>query len=129
MEVEIYNPHDKPESELPTIFGFNNGGRENWWNAALFAEDGTPLGGHICSNESFMAWDLGIKKGSRSDRHEDFKKHYPDGYKMEFVSYHDVNNHEGLQAAFKLYDLNKPKMPEGITTPGVTIEVAEEEPK
>ena len=102
MEVEIYNPHGKSEDELPTIFGFNNGGQPEFIHGQLIAEDGVPMGSHLCSSELFMLMDLGICKGARPDRHEGFKKYYPDGYKMEFVSYGDVDGHKGLQKAFKL---------------------------
>lgn len=101
MEYAVYNPHNKPLEELPVIYGFNNGGSSGWYHGQLIAQDGTPLGSHICSEEGFMYGDLGIREGSRPDRHEGFQKHYPDGYRMDFVSYENVNAHEGLQAAFK----------------------------
>lgn len=97
MIFEVYNPNDRPLNELPTIYGFNYGGHEDFLEGVLLAEDGTYLGGHICSNESFMLSDLGILKGARPDRHEGFRKKYPDGYKMEFVSYEKVRFHTGLQ--------------------------------
>ena len=97
----IYNPHNKPVEELPVIYGFNNGGSDGWYSAALISEDGHGLGGHACSHEGYMPSDLGVLEGSRSDRHEDFKKHYPDGYRMDFVKYGDVKNHEGLKLAFE----------------------------
>jgi len=100
MEYEVYNPHGRPASELPVIYGFNNGGPVGFLDACLMAEDGTYLGGHICSSEGFMLGDLGIRKGSRPDRHETFRAHYPDGYRMDFVSYDAVPACVGLQAAF-----------------------------
>lgn len=103
MEYEIYNPHNKPIEDLPVIYGFNNGGSHDWWQAQLIAEDGTLLGGHICSNEDFMRGDLGITKGSYPKRHETFRKHYPDGYKMDFVSGADARIHAGLNKAFENY--------------------------
>lgn len=97
----IHNPHDKPIEELPTIYGFNNGGSDGWYSGVLLAEDGTHLGGHICSNESFMLGDLGILEGRRLDRHETFQKHYPDGYRMEFVSSKELDRHEGFKRALE----------------------------
>jgi len=94
----VYNPHNKAEEDLPFIYGFNNGGEPGWYNGVLMAEDGTHLGGHICSKEGYMYHDLGILEGTRTDRHEDFQKHYPDGYRMLFVT--NPREHEGLQAAF-----------------------------
>lgn len=99
----VYNPHHKDLDDLPTIYGFNNGGSHQMLQAVLMAEDGTSLGSHCCSAECYMPHDLGILEDTRPDRHDDFKKHYPDGYKMEFVSYNHVSDHEGLQKAFKAY--------------------------
>jgi hypothetical protein len=98
----IFNPQNKPIDELPVIYGFNNGGSNEFYYAQLIAEDGTRLGSHICSSEQFMYGDLGILEGFRPDRHEAFKKHYPNGYRMDFISLNDVKNHVALQKAFKL---------------------------
>ena len=95
----VFNPKDKAFSDLPIIYGFNNGGSAGWWSAQLIAEDGMGLGGHLCSAEGYMLHDLGILEGTRPDRHENFKEHYPDGYRMEFVGYNDVREHEGITAA------------------------------
>lgn len=97
----VYNPHDKPLEELPVIYGFNNGGSPGWYSGCLLAEDGTGLGGHICSAEGYMPHDLGIVEGSRPDRHEGFRQHYPDGYRMDFVSMRDVRSHAGIEAAYQ----------------------------
>lgn len=97
----VYNPNNKPLSELPIIYGYNNGGSYEWYEGVLMAEDGTYLGGHICSHEGYMYHDLGILEGTREDRHETFRQHYPDGYRMDFVSYDDVLTHEGLTEAYK----------------------------
>lgn len=97
----VFNPHGKPIEELPVIYGFNNGGSSYFLQGALIAEDGTALGGHGCSAEGYMYHDLGIMEGSRPDRHEDFQKHYPDGYRMDFVGYADVFTHPGLLAAIQ----------------------------
>lgn len=102
-----FNPHNKPLDELPVIYGFNNGGSPKWYSAVLLAEDGTGLGGHICSDEGYMTHDLGILEGSRPDRHEEFRKHYPDGYRMDFVSAKDVLTHSGLESAYQLNQAKK----------------------
>lgn len=109
MEMEgkpyaVFNPHNKPVDDLPVIFGFNNGGSSGWFSAQLIAEDGTGLGGHICSHEGYMRHDLGILEGTRADRHETFRKHYPDGYRMAFVSHDEV---EQCQPLLKAFELNK----------------------
>lgn len=99
----IFNPQGKPLNELPTIYGFNNGGRPGWYYAVALAEDGTYLGGHCCSAECYMRHDLGILEGTRTDRHEnDYQKHYPDGYRMAFVKTEDIEGHEALQKVFEL---------------------------
>jgi hypothetical protein len=100
----VFNPHSKPLGELPVIYGFNNGGSGDWWSACLLAEDGTGLGSHICSSESYMPHDLGVLEGSRPDRHDGFQKHYQDGYRMDFIGEAEVRarSHPGLELAYKL---------------------------
>lgn len=97
----IFNPQSKDLYYLPKIYGFNNGGRDQWYEGILLAEDGTYLGGHLCSHERYMEHDLGILEGSRPDRHESFKKHYPDGYRMDFIGLNEVDGHEGLRMAYQ----------------------------
>lgn len=99
--LAVFNPHDKPIAELPVIYGFNNGGSPGWMSAGLLAEDGTALGGHVCSSEGYMPHDLGVIEGARPDRHETFRQHYPDGYRMEFVPANQVLAHAGLTAAYE----------------------------
>lgn len=101
MELEIYNPKNRPVEELPVIYGFNNGGSPQWYNAVLVAQDGTGMGSHVCSHEGYIPGDLGLLKGSRPDRHEGFREHYPDGYRMEYVPPEEVMTHPGLDAAVK----------------------------
>jgi hypothetical protein len=98
--MKITNKENKMSK--PKIFCFSNivgGGRA----AYAMAEDGTVLGSHWCSPEGYITGDLGVNPGSRPDRHEnDYSKHYPDGYEMEFVPSREIDNHEGLQKAFAL---------------------------
>jgi len=58
--------------QVHTIYCFNNGGREGWMHAVAIADDGHCLAQHICTNESFMPYDLGIV-GER--KHENYNKH------------------------------------------------------
>lgn len=102
MNVAMHNPNGVDPATLPRIYGFNNGGPPGWFSGVLLAEDGTGLGGHLCSHEGYMPHDLGIVESSRPDRHETFRAHYPDGYVMEFVGHGDVRAHEGLMAAIRL---------------------------
>ena len=98
----VYNPHGKPVEELPVIYGFNNGGAHGMLSAVLVAQDGTGLGGHCCSSEGYMPHDLGVLEGSRPDRHQEFRAHYPRGYRMEFVGYDAVRGNAGLVEALRL---------------------------
>lgn len=97
----VYNPHDQPLHMLPVIYGFNNGGAPDFLAGVLLAEDGSCLGSHICSDEGYMRHDLGILEGSRPDRHETFREHYPDGYRMDFVGAEEVTGHIGLTEAYR----------------------------
>ncbi len=108
MRTAIFNPYNRPVDELPTIYGFNNGGPPGFVDAVLIAQDGTVLGGHCCSAECFMPIDLGVIEGHRLDRHEGFQKHYPDGYRMAFVGYAEVDTNEGLKAAFRAHEALSP---------------------
>jgi hypothetical protein len=105
--VAVYNPKDNYVMALPVIYGFNNGGGGDMWFAQLIAQDGTALGSHCCSHEGFMPGDLGIIEGTRPDRHEGFRRHYPDGYRMEFVPGSEVKRHAGLKEAFRLNRANR----------------------
>ncbi len=102
-KLAVFNPLNKPEAELPVIYGFNNGGSPGWMDAQLLAQDGTHQGSHLCSSEAYMPADLGCLEGTASSRHEGFKTHYPEGYRMEFVGHADVPTHPGLNAAIQLY--------------------------
>lgn len=112
IPIAVHNPHDKPVAELPVIYGFNNGGSAGWYHAQLISEDGMGLGAHICSAEGYMYSDLGILEGSAPGRHEDFRKHYPDGYRMAFVSFAEVEKHPGLTEACRLNQLKAKKAEE-----------------
>lgn len=105
----IYNPNNVPPETLPVIFGFNNGGSGDWWYAQLITEDGYAIGGHCCSSEAYMPYDLGVLEGSRPDRHEGFRKHYPNGYRMEFVRGDQCDTHAGLQSAIARHREGRPE--------------------
>ena len=100
--VAVFNPNGLPAQDLPVIYGFNNGGSPGWMFAELLAADGTHLGSHCCSSEAYMPADLGVLQGTRPDRHETFKAHYTNGYRMEFVGHEFVDEHAGIKAAFAL---------------------------
>lgn len=122
----VFNPGGKAVDTLPVIYGFNNGGQHGWMDAVLLAEDGTYLGGHVCSHEGYMWGDLGIIEGCRPDRHETFRSHYPNGYRMEFVGYNHVKANAGLMAAIERskhdepVTVTKPAQPEPSRDPDLT---------
>lgn len=99
----VFNPDNKPLEALPAIFGFNNGGSYGWMDAVAITEDGHVLGSHVCTEEGYMPHDLGVIEGTRPDRHEVFRAHYPGGYRMEFVKQADVPLHGPLQTAIQLH--------------------------
>lgn len=109
----VYNPKGLPVDELPFIYGFNNGGSRGWFDAGLISADGHHLGSHYCSDEGYMPADLGVLEGTRPDRHERFRQHYPDGYRMIFIPYHRVRETLGLMAALALLDKRETETTEG----------------
>lgn len=86
----------------PKIFVFSNvkGGGDGICYA--MAEDGHVLGEHWCSHELWAKHDLGVVEGSRPDRHEEYAKHYPNGYEMEFVHSSEIGDHPGIERAYEL---------------------------
>lgn len=115
-KVAIFNPNNLPVEELPRIYGFNNGGKPGWYQAVAIAEDGNELGQHVCSTENYMPSDLGILEGTADHRHvEDYQKHYPNGYVMEFVPFDKIKTHEKLTKAFELAKTLPPKPPKAVT--------------
>ena len=87
------------------IYCFSNVKNGGDGPAYAIAEDGTGLGSHWCSNESYVLGNLGVIEGRRPDRHETYAEHYPDGYEMEFVRSSEIDGHVGLQEAIRLNQL------------------------
>lgn len=85
----------------PKIFVFCNGCSDElggMHNAIAVSEDGHVLAGHCCSNHYWIRHDMGLT----SDwKHEEYRKHYPDGFDLEFVDLEAsrVMEHEGVKAA------------------------------
>lgn len=101
-EYASFNPQARPLEELPVICAFSSvvGGGDGICYA--IAEDGHVLGSHWCSHEGYAPHDLGVLKGAQPDRHEEYQKHYPDGYRMDFIPAKDAKEHAGLTAVFAL---------------------------
>jgi hypothetical protein len=54
------------------------------------AEDGTGLARHLSSDVSFSKHDMGLT----SDwKHEEYEKHYPNRYELEWVDESELDNH------------------------------------
>ena len=104
MEGKIgvcYNPKDLKIEQLPIIYIFGNT-PPPWIEAYARAANGKVLGSHICSSEGYIKHDLGYFEGTREDRHKKcYERHYPDGYKMEYVPVDLILSHEGLKEAMK----------------------------
>jgi hypothetical protein len=67
--------------------------------AYALSEDGTTLTSHVSSNPDWAKHDMGI---TGDWKHDIYAKHYPDGYKLEWVDDNDVTTHPGLLAAVAL---------------------------
>jgi hypothetical protein len=80
----------------PKIYCFINSGKGTDWVTALaLAEDGHCLASHDSSCDAWAHHDI----GHTSDwKHEEYRKHYPDGYEVEWVE--DPRAHAGLAAAY-----------------------------
>lgn len=66
--------------------------------AFALAEDGTALCSHISAREELVPVDLGVD-GTKPQLEERYRKHFPGGYRVEFVKLADTDAHDGLRAA------------------------------
>lgn len=84
------------ETKLPKIYCFINSAQPEWYQVCAIAEDGHCLAQHTSSTPVWAQHDIGIT----SDwKHDNYKKHYPKGYELEWVN--DVLKHTGLMAAYE----------------------------
>jgi hypothetical protein len=89
----------------PKIFVFVNTRYRNGDECPVaFSEDGHAIAGHFCSH-GWARHDMGFD-GSNW-KHENYDKHYPDGWELEWVD--DFDSHEGLKAAIALADAQTAK--------------------
>ena len=80
------------------IYCFNNGGSPRFLNALALADDGHVVAEHLCSNEFYMAHDLGIT----SDwKHEEYNKHFGEG-NWTLIWIDDPVNDERVKSAMVL---------------------------
>lgn len=91
------------EKQLPKIYVFCNSCSPQCHRFMAIAEDGTFLGGHICSGHEYADHDMGVvENGWKRDL---YAAHYPGGFTVERLdirSRQDADNHPGLSNAFKL---------------------------
>lgn len=90
------------QNDLPVIYVYSAAPNGGDGPCFALAEDGVCLGSHWCSHEGFAPGDLGVREGSRPDRHEHYRAHYPGGYRMEFVAHRDLPKHDGIARALEL---------------------------
>lgn len=64
------------------IYCFINSGSVGWYSVVGLAEDGHCLSGHLSSDEYWARHDIGI---TSNWKHEEYKKHYPDGYELVWL--------------------------------------------
>jgi len=103
---EIFNPHDKPIDELPTIYGFSKGNANETHFGCLLSEDGTLIHTKQSPTEFHLQYDLGILKDTQYEMHKYLRVYYPDGYRMEFVPSWKILNHGKLLKIMKIYGFN-----------------------
>lgn len=103
--VDEQDGSPSPEAAKPKIYVFSGVAEGREGPCYAMAADGIVLGSHWCSYEGYAPRDLGVIPGSRPDRHQHYAKHYPGGYEMEFVRAAEIDNHAGLQDAFRLNEL------------------------
>lgn len=88
MIPSIHNPHDQPLDSLPVIYGYCKGGGF-LLRGIVVAEDGTLFGGYAHRTDEGLQKSLGMIEGSRPDRQEVFRDHYPDGYRTQYVTFRE----------------------------------------
>lgn len=115
-----------PEA-LPRIYVFDNTNQHEWHHGIAIAEDGVCVAQHCSSTLWFCMTDMGmpidataavVNEHARDDdttqdyrefkvtpfsyfKHDLYKKHYPNGYILEWIPRDQIESHEGLTAAYK----------------------------
>jgi hypothetical protein len=75
--------------------------------AQAIAEDGTGLGGHLSSNKEWAKHDIGL---TSNWHHDEYRKHYPGGYEVEWIDQENLSTHIGFQRAVYLNSLQNPPL-------------------
>ncbi|MCO5190368.1 MAG: hypothetical protein M9918_19530 [Anaerolineae bacterium] len=96
-----YNPHNLPSDSLVVVYGFpNQFVPPNNFVGILMASDGSACGSHVSSDEEWLRHDLGVNNPA-SPKHHLLMATFPDGYRMDYVPYDEVEGHQGLDAAYE----------------------------
>jgi hypothetical protein len=94
MEKKKFN-QNAATTQLPKIFCFIHGVNNIGCFPVALAEDGEALAGHCSSNVGFARHDIGFT----SDwKHDEYSKHYPNGYELVWLDDNDRKDAEFLQA-------------------------------
>jgi hypothetical protein len=95
MQTKTFNLSDTTEA-LPKIFLFIEG--ENNWGVfpSALAEDGHCLAGYCSSNKSFAMHDIGFNS---TWKHDNYKKHYPNGYELVWLESDELEGNTGFLKA------------------------------
>jgi hypothetical protein len=94
----------------PKIYVFLTGRWERTGDvmSAALAEDGTGLGGHLSSSESWAKHDMGV---TSNRKHEGYREHYPHGYEVVWLDNPEAD--AGWQAAHALNQRQLVEQPVG----------------
>ena len=108
---------------MNVIYGFVNGGGGGLVIVEALSDEGLFLAQHTCSHEGWGPHDIGV---TSEWHHENYRRAYPDGFRVEWVPYAENKTHEGLKAAYAAhlaYDPEKYKARmDAIFPPKVEVE-------
>lgn len=115
-------------TDKPKIYVFCNSCAPQWHSALALAEDGTVLAGHVCSDHLWIPHDMGAEGSDW--KHDDYDKHYPDGWELVLVeSLNDPKKHPGCAAAIVLAEARGAKGDDPFqdaNLPSVKVEFTEQ---
>lgn len=88
MISKTFNTTNTTET-LPKIFCFINSVDSFGYFPVALAEDGTGLAGHASSNLDWAKHDIGFHSHWK---HENYQKHYPQGYELVWLEEDDMES-------------------------------------
>lgn len=97
----IHNPNNKKIQQLPVILGFNSADKrfKTMVIGKVISEDNVIISTHVSTNESYLLQDLDLVKHNFGNKYNlgKYINIYPDGFRIEFISYPDVFKSERLK--------------------------------